>query len=193
MSAKQVNPVLTLKERLQRRFPGASVAVDAPSRADGVWFLDVKLKDHSLALQWSPQRGFGVSAGRAATFGEGPDELYKSAARAYERAVALLLSRGSTVLPRTARLDELRKLVGLSQVELAESLAVGQPVVSKRERCLDMMLSTLRTTVEAMGGILDVRVVFKDGAVRLELPGPAASGPRTRVRGTSTAAGRRKS
>lgn len=171
MSRKQANPVLTLKERLHRRFPDAAVVVDVPSRADGMWFLDVKLKGHSLVLQWSRQRGFGLSAGRAAAFGEGPDEIYKSAARACERAVALLLSGGSTDLPRTVRLDEMRKLVGLSQVELAESLAVGQPVVSKRERCLDMMLSTLRTTVEAMGGSLDVRVVFKDGAVRLELPG----------------------
>jgi len=190
-SKQHGNPVLTLKRKLRRRFPDASVTVDAPSRADGVWFLDVRLQGHGVAVQWSRRLGFGVSAGRAATYGEGPDEAHADAAGVYDRAVALLLSGGSTSAPRAMRLDQLRKLVEVSQVELAKSLDVGQSVISKRERCADMMLSTLRETVEALGGVLDVRVVLRDGAVRLELPAGAAPGIGEPKRTTARGARRR--
>lgn len=174
------NRAFALKEQLQRRFPDAAVEVDAPLRSRGIWFLDVKREGHRVRVQWAPRRGFGLFAGREATYGEGPDEVYSSAKRAYVRIVDLLLTRGSTSPPKSVWLRELRRIARVSQVELAKTLAVQQSVISKRERCNDVMLSTLRSTVEALGGSLDITVVFRGGSVRLELPRTvAARGDRT--------------
>ncbi|MBI9109640.1 XRE family transcriptional regulator [Maridesulfovibrio ferrireducens] len=53
-------------------------------------------------------------------------------------------------------LHELRKELGLSQVELAEILKVSQASVSKQERQTDMQISTLCQIIHAMGGTLKV-------------------------------------
>lgn len=44
-----------------------------------------------------------------------------------------------------------RRLTGLTQVELAANLGVGQAQVSKIERQTDMLLSTLAAYLEALG------------------------------------------
>lgn len=62
-------------------------------------------------------------------------------------------------------LHELRAALELSQKQLAETLGVDQPAVSKMERRTDMYVSTLRNFIEAMGGHLEVRAVFVSGAV----------------------------
>lgn len=61
-------------------------------------------------------------------------------------------------------LRELRKARELTQTQLARSLRVSQAQVSRIETQADLYLSTLRTYVEAMGGELELRVVFGDGA-----------------------------
>lgn len=63
----------------------------------------------------------------------------------------------------TMPLSELRKAIGLTQVELSETLRVGQGSVSKIENATDMYLSTLRRFVEALGGELVVKATFPDG------------------------------
>jgi transcriptional regulator with XRE-family HTH domain len=68
-------------------------------------------------------------------------------------------------------LHELRSALELSQTHLAELLNVDQPAISKMERRTDMMLSTLRRFIEAMGGELDIRAVFPDGEVRIRALG----------------------
>jgi predicted transcriptional regulator len=55
-------------------------------------------------------------------------------------------------------LRELRRISEISQAEIARSLKISQPAVSKIEKQTDMYLSTLRSYVEAMGGELDVIV-----------------------------------
>jgi transcriptional regulator with XRE-family HTH domain len=64
-------------------------------------------------------------------------------------------------------LDELRKHVGLTQEQLASRLGTVQPTVSKLERRSDLLVSTLRDVVEAMGGALDVTARFGTDAFRL--------------------------
>jgi transcriptional regulator with XRE-family HTH domain len=49
-------------------------------------------------------------------------------------------------------LRELRRARKLSQVRVAKELGIGQEGVSKIEKRADLMISTLRKTVEAMGG-----------------------------------------
>ncbi len=49
-------------------------------------------------------------------------------------------------------LSELRKLHGRSQKQLARSLRIKQPSLSKLENQEDMQISTLARIVEALGG-----------------------------------------
>jgi DNA-binding XRE family transcriptional regulator len=49
-------------------------------------------------------------------------------------------------------LRELRKAAGKAQAEIAATLRIKQPSVSKIEKQTDMYLSTLRSYVEAIGG-----------------------------------------
>ncbi|MBF0550287.1 MAG: XRE family transcriptional regulator [Deltaproteobacteria bacterium] len=64
-------------------------------------------------------------------------------------------------------LHELRQARGMSQVELAKLLHIKQPNVAKLEKRTDIYISTLRATIEAMGGTLDIVARFPDGTVKI--------------------------
>jgi predicted transcriptional regulator len=66
-------------------------------------------------------------------------------------------------------LVELRNARELTQMNLSKVLRVPQASISKMERRTDMYLSTLRSYIEAMGGRLELRAIFQDGAVNLDL------------------------
>jgi DNA-binding XRE family transcriptional regulator len=57
-------------------------------------------------------------------------------------------------------LRDLRKARQLTQVQLAETLGQQQVSIAKLEKRSDLLLSTLRRYVEAMGGRLDLVVEF---------------------------------
>ncbi len=59
-------------------------------------------------------------------------------------------------------LQELRKARELTQEQLAETLGQKQGSIAKLEQRTDLLLSTLRRYVEAMGGTLDLIVQFPD-------------------------------
>ncbi len=59
-----------------------------------------------------------------------------------------------------ATLKDLRLAVELTQDELAQNLGVGQDTISRMERKSDMLLSTLRRHIEAMGGKLELVAYF---------------------------------
>lgn len=59
-------------------------------------------------------------------------------------------------------LHELRKETGLTQVKVSEILDMPQSNVSRLEKNSDMLLSTLRTYVEAIGGKLNLTVELPD-------------------------------
>ena len=71
----------------------------------------------------------------------------------------------AAVLRAEMPLHELRIALQLSQQHLAELLHVDQPAISRLERRTDMMLSTLRRFIEAMGGRLELKVEFPEGTV----------------------------
>ena len=50
----------------------------------------------------------------------------------------------------------------MTQVRMAKALGIGQAGVSELEKRADLMISTLRKTVEAMGGTLSLVVEFPD-------------------------------
>jgi transcriptional regulator with XRE-family HTH domain len=68
---------------------------------------------------------------------------------------------------RDMPLDELRVAREWTQQQLAQALQMNQAAVSKMERRTDMYISTLAKFIEAMGGHLEIRAVFPDGAVRI--------------------------
>lgn len=78
-------------------------------------------------------------------------------------------------------LRELRRARELTQVQLATTLAVSQAQVSRVEAQTDLYLSTLRSYVEALGGELQLRVVFPDGAWAELVLGDAPAAPRDTV------------
>jgi len=61
-----------------------------------------------------------------------------------------------------ATLKDLRQAVKRTQEELASSLGVGQDTISRLEQRSDMLISTLRRYVQAMGGELDLVARFPD-------------------------------
>jgi DNA-binding transcriptional regulator YiaG len=67
-------------------------------------------------------------------------------------------------------LAALRQAAELTQVELARKLGVTQAAVSRMEQPHDLLLSTLNTYLEAVGGHARVIVEFADGhEVELDL------------------------
>jgi transcriptional regulator with XRE-family HTH domain len=61
-------------------------------------------------------------------------------------------------------LNKLRNARNLTQQNLAKALNVNQSEISKIESRADVYVSTLASYVEAMGGKLEIRAVFRDGA-----------------------------
>jgi len=61
-------------------------------------------------------------------------------------------------------LQQLRRARELTQVFMAKKLGISQDGVSKLEKRSDMLLSTLRKTVKALGGDLSLVAKFPDRA-----------------------------
>lgn len=70
---------------------------------------------------------------------------------------------------RKIALFEMRKARSLTQNAIAEQLHIDQGAVSRLEKRTDMYLSTLRSYIEATGGRLEVRAVYADETIDLEL------------------------
>ena len=66
-------------------------------------------------------------------------------------------------------LQQLRNARQMTQTRLAEVLEMDQGNISKLEQRTDMYLSTLRSYIEAMGGVLEIRALFPEGDVRIDL------------------------
>jgi len=64
-------------------------------------------------------------------------------------------------------LAEVRRLVGLTQEELAKKLGIKQPTLSRLESQDDMQVSTLRRLIEALGGTLEIVVHLPAGNIRI--------------------------
>lgn len=47
---------------------------------------------------------------------------------------------------------------------MADVLHVGQPAIAKLEHRADMYISTLRSHIEAMGGVLEIVARFPEGS-----------------------------
>ncbi len=76
---------------------------------------------------------------------------------------AAIKKRSAELINEAVTLQQMRKARALTQKKLAKKLGVGQVAISKLEGRSDLLLSTLRTYIEAMGGTLDLIVRFPNG------------------------------
>ena len=73
-------------------------------------------------------------------------------------------TRAAQLIAEEMTLRELRQARKLTQVRMAKTLGITQDSVSRLEKRSDLLLSTLRKTVEAMGGNLSLIAEFPDRA-----------------------------
>ena len=73
-------------------------------------------------------------------------------------------ARAAELIAEEMTLRELRHARKLTQVRIAKKLGITQDSVSRLEKRSDLLLSTLRKTVEAMGGTLSLVAEFPDRA-----------------------------
>lgn len=83
-----------------------------------------------------------------------PQSRARAAARTQEMMAEMLLA-------------EIRNLVGLTQEELATTLGITQPSLSKLENQDDMQISTLRRLIEALGGQMEIIAHLPKGDIRI--------------------------
>ena len=84
--------------------------------------------------------------------------------------------RAAELIAEEMTLRDLRKARQLTQVSVARQLGISQDGVSRLEQRSDLLLSTLRKTVEAMGGRLSLVARFPDSPP-VELTGIAETPP----------------
>lgn len=89
--------------------------------------------------------------------------------------------RAAELLAEEMTLRQLRRARGLTQARVAKALGTTQDGVSRLEKRADLLLSTLRATVRAMGGSLTMVAEFPDQApvvvASLGEAGEARDGP----------------
>lgn len=64
--------------------------------------------------------------------------------------------------------SEIREALGKTQTQVAREAGMKQPSLAKLEAQSDMLISTLRKVMKAMGGELEVAVRFPQGRVWLK-------------------------
>ncbi len=71
-------------------------------------------------------------------------------------------ARAAALIAEEMTLQELRHARKLTQTRMAKALGITQDGVSRLEKRSDLLLSTLRKSVEAMGGNLSLIAEFPD-------------------------------
>jgi DNA-binding XRE family transcriptional regulator len=89
------------------------------------------------------------------------DDIIKKLRPAQRRKVE---ARAAQLIAEEMTLRELRRARKLTQARIAKTLGITQDSVSRLEKRSDLLLSTLRKTVKAMGGNLSLVAEFPDRA-----------------------------
>ena len=115
-----------------------------------------------------------LEEGREVIMAVNVDDRIKKLSPAQRKKVEV---RAAELIAEEMTLRELRHARKLTQVRVAKKLGITQDSVSRLEKRSDLLLSTLRKTVEAMGGNLSLVAKFPDRAP-VVLSGIAEDGPR---------------
>jgi DNA-binding XRE family transcriptional regulator len=148
--------------------PSARAQIDAPIDPKGETLLDLSDGTFSTEVSYRPDVGFGIFVSDS-KYGQRPDEIYRSASKAAQRIVQLKESYEHAGLTTYLTLAEIRQLMDLTQEKVAEALAIKQPSVQRIEKRGNIEVLTLARHVRALGGRLEMSVVFDDMEARLEL------------------------
>jgi predicted transcriptional regulator len=70
--------------------------------------------------------------------------------------------QATTLIAEEMTLRQLRRARAMTQVRLAKNLGMAQNRISEMEKRTDMHISTLRRTIEGMGGTLSLVAEFPD-------------------------------
>ena len=104
-------------------------------------------------------------------------------------------ARAAALIADEMSLRDLRQALTLTQERMAETLGIGQDCVSRLEKRSDLLLSTLRSYIEAMGGQLLLIAEFPDrapvtlsGLATMETAPHPPTRPRRRTRAREHAA-----
>jgi DNA-binding XRE family transcriptional regulator len=103
------------------------------------------------------------------------DDILKKLSPAQRKKVE---ARAAELIAEEMTLRELRHARKLTQVSVARKLGITQDSVSRLEKRSDLLLSTLRKTVEAMGGSLSLVAELPDrkpvvlSGIAQDHPGP---------------------
>jgi DNA-binding XRE family transcriptional regulator len=89
------------------------------------------------------------------------DEKLKALPAARRRKIE---KRAAQLIAEEMTMRELRKARHMTQAKMARSLGVKQEQISRIEKRTDLHISTLRRSIEAMGGKLSIVAEFPDGA-----------------------------
>jgi len=89
------------------------------------------------------------------------NDIIKSLPAAERRAIK---KRAAELIAEEMTLQELRRARAMTQVKMAKKLGIAQKQISEIEKRTDMHISTLRRSIEAMGGSLSLVVEFPDRA-----------------------------
>jgi transcriptional regulator with XRE-family HTH domain len=87
------------------------------------------------------------------------DQKIKHAGTARRRKIE---ARAARLIAEEMTLQELRRARKLTQARMAKSLGISQDQVSRLEKRSDLLLSTLRRSIEALGGSLSLVAQFPD-------------------------------
>ena len=87
------------------------------------------------------------------------DEKIKTLSASQRKKVE---ARAAELIAEEMTLRDLRKARALTQARMAKQLGITQDGVSRLEKRSDLLLSTLRRTIEAMGGSLSLVAEFPD-------------------------------
>ena len=86
-------------------------------------------------------------------------DLIKSLPKAEQRAIK---KRAAELIAEEMTLQELRRARAMTQVKMAQKLGIAQKQISEIEKRTDMHISTLRRSIEALGGKLSLIAEFPD-------------------------------
>lgn len=153
---------------LHETIPAMIARVDSPDDPNGETFIDLSCGRFGTEISYRPDSGFGIFISEGA-YGQRPDEVYRSASKAAQRIEQLRVSFETGETPTYLSLAEMRQLMELTQERVAETLAIKQPSVQRIEKRGNVEVTTLERFVRAMGGRLEMSVVFDDMEARLEL------------------------
>ena len=86
-------------------------------------------------------------------------DLIKSLPVAEQRAIK---KRAKELIAEEMTLQELRRARAMTQIKMAKKLGIAQKQISEIEKRTDMHISTLRRSIEALGGKLSLIAEFPD-------------------------------